>query len=121
MKKQIQALEKSFSKVRTGRASVSLVEGIRADYYGTPPPSTRWPPCPFRRASDRHRAVGRVGHRGHREAIQRSELGLMPSNDGKVIRITIPPLTGERRKELVKVVKKMAEECKVKIRIPGGT
>lgn len=117
MKKQIQALEKSFSKVRTGRASISLVDGIRADYYGTPTPLNQVASLSVPESQLIVIAPWDVSAIGAIEkAIQRSELGLMPSNDGKVIRITIPPLTGERRKELVKVVKKMAEECKVKIR-----
>ena len=117
MKKQIQALEKSFSKVRTGRASVSLVDGIRADYYGTPTPLNQVASLSVPESQLIVIAPWDVSAIGAIEkAIQRSELGLMPTNDGKVIRITIPPLTGERRKELVKVVKKMAEECKVKIR-----
>jgi ribosome recycling factor len=117
MKKQIQALEKSFSKVRTGRASLALLDGIRAEDYGTPTPLNQVASLSIPESQLIVIAPWDVTAIGAIEkAIQKSELGLMPSNDGKVIRITIPPLTGERRKELVKVVKKMAEECRVKVR-----
>ncbi len=117
MEKTISSLEKSFSRVRTGRASVSLLDGIKVDYYGTPTPIaqvaslsvpesrliviTPWDAT----------AIGAI-----EKAIQKSDLGLMPSTDGKVIRLSIPQLTEERRKELVKVTKKKAEETKVAIR-----
>jgi len=117
MEKTISALDKSFSRVRTGRASVSLLDGIKVDYYGAPTPIaqvatlsvpesrliviTPWDVT----------ALGAI-----EKAIQKSDLGLMPSNDGKIIRLSIPPLTEERRKELVKVVKKMSEEAKIKLR-----
>jgi len=117
MKRQIQALEKSFSKVRTGRASLSLLDGIKVEYYGTPTPLNQVASLSVPESQLIVIAPWDVTVIGAVEkAIQKSELGLTPSNDGKVIRITIPPLTGERRKELVKVVKKMAEECRVKIR-----
>jgi ribosome recycling factor len=117
MEKTISALDKSFSRVRTGRASVSLLDGIKVDYYGAPTPIaqvatlsvpesrliviTPWDVT----------ALGAI-----EKAIQKSDLGLVPSNDGKIIRLSIPPLTEERRKELVKVVKKMSEEAKIKLR-----
>ena len=117
MKRQIQALVKSFSKVRTGRASLSLLDGIKVEYYGTPTPLNQVASLSVPESQLIVIAPWDVTVIGAVEkAIQKSELGLTPSNDGKVIRITIPPLTGERRKELVKVVKKMAEECRVKIR-----
>jgi ribosome recycling factor len=117
MDKAIQSLEKSFNKVRTGRASLSLLDGIRLDYYGAQTPlnqiaSLSVPESRMIVISPWDSSViGAV-----EKAIQRSDLGLTPSNDGKLIRIAIPPLTEERRKELVKVVKKMAEECKIKLR-----
>ena len=117
MKRQILALEKSFSKVRTGRASLSLLDGIKVEYYGTPTPLNQVASLSVPESQLIVIAPWDVTVIGAVEkAIQKSELGLTPSNDGKVIRITIPPLTGERRKELVKVVKKMAEECRVKVR-----
>jgi ribosome recycling factor len=117
MEKTISSLEKSFSRVRTGRASVSLLDGIKVDYYGTPTPIAQVATLsvPESRliviAPWDATAIGAI-----EKAIQKSDLGLMPSTDGKVIRLAIPQLTEERRKELVKVVKKMAEEGKVKLR-----
>jgi len=116
MEKTISSLEKSFSRVRTGRASVSLLDGIKVDYYGTPTPIAQVATLsvPESRliviAPWDATAIGAI-----EKAIQKSDLGLMPSTDGKVIRLPIPQLTEERRKELVKVVKKMAEEGKVKL------
>jgi ribosome recycling factor len=115
--KTIQSLEKSFSKVRTGRASLSLLDGIKVEYYGTPTPINQVAnlSVPESRliliSPWDSTIIGAI-----EKAIQKSDLGLMPSNDGKVIRISIPVLTEERRKDLVKVVKKMAEEAKVKLR-----
>jgi ribosome recycling factor len=117
MQKAIAALEKSFSKVRTGRASLSLLDGIRVDYYGTPTPlnqvaSLSIPESRLIVISPWDSSVlGAI-----EKAIQKSDLGLMPNNDGKLIRLAIPALTEERRRELVKIVRKMAEECKVKQR-----
>jgi ribosome recycling factor len=115
--KSIQSLEKSFNKVRTGRASLALLDGIRVDYYGVPTPLQQ---VASLSTPDSRLIVispwdtGIIG--AIEKAIQKSELGLMPSNDGKIVRLSIPQLTGERRKELVKTVKKMGEECKVKLR-----
>jgi len=117
MEGDIQSLSRSFNKVRTGRASVTLLDGIKVDYYGTMTPlnqvATLSTPesqliliSPWDKA-----ALDAIG-----KAVQKSELGLVPNSDGKVIRINIPPLTEERRKELVKVVRKMTEECKVRLR-----
>ena len=117
MEKAIQALEKSFSKVRTGRASLALLDGIRVDYYGTPTPlkqlsSLSVPESRLIVISPWDSSI--IG--AIEKAIQKSDLGLMPTNDGKLIRITIPALTEEKRRDLVKVVRKMAEECKIKQR-----
>lgn len=117
MEKTISALDKSFSRVRTGRASVSLLDGIKVDYYGAPTPIAQVATLsvPESRliviAPWDATVIGAI-----EKAIQKSDLGLMPSNDGKIIRLAIPQLTEERRKELVKVVKKMAEENKIKLR-----
>lgn len=117
MKKTIVSLEKSFSKVRTGRASLSLLDGIRVEYYGTPTPlnqlaSLSIPESRMILISPWDSSVlGAI-----EKAILKSDLGVMPSNDGKLIRLTIPVLTEERRKELVKVVRKIAEECRIKQR-----
>ncbi len=117
MERSIAALEKSFSKVRTGRASIALLEGIRVEYYGTQTPLNQVATLsvPESRliviSPWDSSVIGLI-----EKAIQKSDLGLMPGNDGKVIRLSIPALTEERRKELVKVVKKMSEESKVNIR-----
>ena len=117
MEKTITTLDKSFSRVRTGRASVSLLDGIKVDYYGSPTPIAQVATLsvPESRliviAPWDATVIGAI-----EKAIQKSDLGLMPSNDGKIIRLAIPQLTEERRKELVKVVKKMAEESKIKLR-----
>jgi len=115
--KAMQELDKAFNKVRTGRASLNLLDGIKVDYYGVPTPlnqvaSLSVPESRLILISPWDiTAIGAI-----EKAIQKSDLGLMPANDGKLIRLPIPPLTEERRKELVKVVKKMAEESKVKLR-----
>jgi len=117
MDKAIQALDKSFSKVRTGRASLALLDGIRVEYYGTLTPlnqiaSLSVPESRLIVISPWDSSVlGAI-----EKAIQKSDLGLMPNNDGKLIRLSIPALTEERRRELVKVVRKMAEEAKIKQR-----
>jgi ribosome recycling factor len=117
MNKVLDNLEKEFSKLRTGRASTSLVEDLKVDYYGTPTPLKQIASIsvPDSRSLtiqpwDRN-AFGDV-----EKAIQKSDLGLNPINDGKIIRINIPPLTEERRKELVKLAKKYTEDARVAIR-----
>jgi len=117
MNKILESLEKAFSKVRTGRASLSLLDGIKVDYYGVPTPLNQVASLSVPESRLIVIAPWDSGVIGAIEkAIQKSELGLMPSNDGKIIRLPIPPLTEERRKDLVKIVKKMAEEGKVKMR-----
>jgi len=117
MEKGIVSFEKSLSKVRTGRASISLLDGIKVDYYGVPTPLNQvatlsTPESRLILISPWDKSV--IGD--IEKAIQKSDLGLMPGSDGNVIRITIPHLTEESRKELVKVVKKMAEESRVRLR-----
>jgi len=117
MEKHIGFLEKSFNKVRTGRASTALLDGIKVEYYGTLTPLNQVatlsvPESQLIVISPWDGSV--IGN--IEKAIQKSELSLVPTNDGKIIRISIPPLTEERRKELVKIVKKMAEECKINLR-----
>jgi ribosome recycling factor len=117
MQKTLNVLQREFASIRTGRASVSLLDGITVDYYGTPTPLNQiatlsapesnliviqpWDPTTIKEIE---------------KAILRSDLGLTPTSDGKVIRLSVPPLTEERRKQLVKVVKKIAEESRVAIR-----
>lgn len=117
MDKTVQALVKSFTKIRTGRATPALLDGLSADYYGTPTPLSQMasvtapePRLLLIQPWDAQ-AIGEI-----EKAILKSELGLTPQNDGKVIRITIPTLTQERRKDLSKLVKKNAEEAKVALR-----
>ena len=117
MEKTITTLDKSFSRVRTGRASISLLDGIKVDYYGAPTPIAQVATLSVPESRLIVIAPWDVTVISAIEkAIQKSDLGLMPSNDGKIIRLAIPQLTEERRKELVKVVKKMAEEGKIKLR-----
>ncbi|MGH7888849.1 MAG: ribosome recycling factor [Candidatus Binatia bacterium] len=111
------ALRKELAKLRTGRASTALLEGIMVEYYGAATPlnqlSTLSAPEPrllVIQPFDRS-AMGEI-----ERAILKSDLGLTPNNDGKVIRIPIPQLTEERRKDLVKHVKKIAEEYRVSVR-----
>ncbi len=117
MARSIEAFKKELGKIRTGRASFSLLDGIRVDYYGTPTPLqqvgtlsvpesrlitvTPWDA----------KMIGPI-----EKAIQAGGLGLNPVSDGKIVRIPIPPLTEERRKDLVKVVRKMAEDARIAVR-----
>lgn len=117
MEKTIDALSKSFSRVRTGRASVSLLDGIKVDYYGTPTPINQVANVSVPESRQilivpwDASIIGAI-----EKAIQKSDLGVTPSNDGKAVRLAIPQLTEERRKEIAKNVKKMAEEGKIKLR-----
>lgn len=117
MEKTVNALKEEYNTIRTGRASASIFDKVRVDYYGTPTPLAQ---------------VGTISIPEARmvvispfdkslisdieKAIQKAELGLNPSNDGKVIRIAIPPLTADRRKELVKQAKATAENYRTTIR-----
>jgi ribosome recycling factor len=117
MGKSIETLKREYSRLRTGRASISLLDGIRVSYYDTPTPLNQMASL----AVPEPRLIviqpwDKTAIEDIEKAILKSELGLTPINDGKVIRISIPPLTEERRKELVKVARKMSEENKVAIR-----
>jgi ribosome recycling factor len=117
MDQAIVFLHKELSTIRTGRASPAVLDGVQVDYYGTPTPVNQlasvsvpesrliviqpWDPS----------ALGEI-----EKSILRANLGLTPTNDGKIIRIVVPALTEERRKELVKVAKKMTEDCRVALR-----
>jgi len=117
MDKALAALKKDLASIRTGRASLSIFEGIMVDYYGTPSPLEHvatlavpesrlitiqpWEP----------KLISEI-----EKAIQKSDLGLNPNNDGKIIRVAIPQLTEERRKEIAKQVHKRGEDAKVSIR-----
>ncbi|EGB13227.1 ribosome recycling factor [Pseudodesulfovibrio mercurii] len=113
----ITALDKDFSKLRTGRATTALVDSILVDYYGTPTPISQLSSVSVPDSKTITIQPWDKGAFGSVEkAIQTSDLGLNPVNDGKIIRISIPPLTEERRKELVKVAKKYTEDAKIAIR-----
>jgi ribosome recycling factor len=117
MDKAVEALKKDLAGIRTGRASLAIFEGIQVDYYGTPTPIEHvatlavpesklitiqpWEP----------KIISEI-----EKAILKSDLGLNPTNDGKIIRIAIPQLTEERRKQIVKQVHKRGEEAKISVR-----
>ena len=117
MDQSVGALRKDLAKIRTGRASTALLEHIVVDYYGATTPlnqlatlSAPEPRLLVIQPYDRS-AMGNI-----EKAILKSDLGLTPNNDGKIIRVPIPQLTEERRKELVKHVKKIGEEFRVSVR-----
>src|ERR671913_2071959 len=117
MVKAVVHARKDFSSVRTGRAAPALVEKISVDYYGSEVPLQQI--AGFQVPEARMLVISpydKTSLGAIEKAIQHSDLGLNPSNDGQVIRLTFPQLTAERRKELVKVVKHMAEEGRVSIR-----
>lgn len=117
MSKALDLLRKELASLRTGRASLGLLDAITVDYYGTPTPLNQvanmavpdprqitiqpWEP----------KMLGEI-----EKAILKSDVGLTPSNDGKIIRLTIPPLTAERRQQIVKHAKKLGEEARVAVR-----
>jgi ribosome recycling factor len=117
MEKAIAALKKDLKRVRTGRASLSLLDGIKVDYYGTLTPINQLATL----AVPESRLItiqpwDATVIKEIEKAILKSDLGLTPSSDGKIVRIAVPPLTEQRRKELVKVVHKISEEYKVSVR-----
>ncbi|MEA1900090.1 MAG: ribosome recycling factor [Thermodesulfobacteriota bacterium] len=117
MGKSIAALKKDLNKVRTGRASLSLLDGIFVNYYGTRTPINQMASLSVpesRLIIIQPWDVSVI--KEIEKAIFKSDLGLTPSNDGKIIRISIPALTEERRKELVKIVRKICEDYKVAVR-----
>lgn len=117
MDASIEALERDLKRIRTGRASLALLDGIMVDYYGSPTPINQLASLSIPEPRQiliqpwDSNAIADI-----EKALLKSELGLTPMNDGKLIRITLPPLTEERRRELVKVVKRMAEDFKVQVR-----
>jgi len=117
MSKALDTLKREFAAIRTGRASLGILDSITVDYYGTPTPLNQvsnlsvpdpkvitiqpWEP----------KMLGEI-----EKAILKSDVGLTPSNDGKTIRLTMPPLTEERRQQIVKHAKKLAEDSRVAVR-----
>ena len=117
MEKSVDSFKNELSKVRTGRASISLLDGISVDAYGSPMPMNQVATMTI--PESRMIAIQPWDPQmipAIEKAIMASNLGLAPANDGKVIRLTVPQLTEERRKELVKQVRKVAEEFRVAIR-----
>lgn len=117
MAKAIDSMKHSLTKIRTGRASISLLDGLMADYYGTATPINQL--ATLSTPEPRLIAIqpwDKGAFSPIEKSILKSELGLTPQNDGKIIRIPIPPLNEERRRDLVKLVKKNGEEFKVEIR-----
>ena len=117
MKKAIEAFKRDLTKIRTGRASTSLLDGVKVEYYGTPTPLNQVASVAV---ADARLITVKPWERALipeiEKAIRAAQLGLNPQSDGVLVRLPMPALTQERRQELVKVVKKMAEECKVALR-----
>ncbi len=117
MKKSLEFTKKQLDKVRTGRASTSLVDGVKVNYYGAPTPLTQ---VASLSAPDARTIVIQPWDKSViadiEKAILQADLGFNPQNDGNVIRIPVPPLTEERRKEFVKRSKEIAEEGKIAVR-----
>jgi ribosome recycling factor len=117
MQKTIDAIKREFSSIRTGKANTSLLEGIKVDYYGNLTPLSQVAsitiPDPKLLVIQpwEKRLIPEIA-----KAIQKSDLGLNPITDANVVRLPIPPLTEERRKDLVKLVKKISEEGKIAVR-----
>lgn len=117
MDKSIESLRKEYQRVRTGRASTSLLDEVKIDYYGTPSPLSQAATLAVPEARTitiqpwEPKMIQVI-----EKAIMNANLGLTPTNDGKLIRLTLPPLTEERRKEIVKQLKRDAEESKVALR-----
>jgi ribosome recycling factor len=115
--KGIEAFKRDLSKVRTGRANLAILDGVRVDYYGTPTPLNQ---IASLNVADPRLITIKPWERSLipeiEKAIRSGQLGLNPNSDGEVVRLPMPALTQERRQELVKLVKKMAEEGKVALR-----
>ncbi len=117
MGRAVEAMERDFQGLRTGRASTSLVERLHVDYYGTQTPLNQLASISV---PEPHQIAIQPWDRGVlstiEKAIQKSDIGLMPNVDGTVVRLNIPPLTEERRKDIVKSVHKRMEEARVEVR-----
>ncbi|HIR52034.1 MAG TPA: ribosome recycling factor [Candidatus Onthovicinus excrementipullorum] len=117
MNKTLNALEKEYGTIRAGRANPAVLDKITVDYYGTPTPIPQLASVSVSEARMLviqpwdNSLLGAVG-----KAIQASDIGINPQNDGRVIRLTFPPLTEDRRREIVKDIKKYEEEAKVAVR-----
>jgi len=112
-----EALQRDLAKIRAGRANPAILDGVRVDYYGSPTPLKQLSSLSVPEARMIVlKPFDRTQIQVIEKAIMEAQLGLNPSNDGEIIRIPMPPLTEERRKDLVKVARKSGEECKVAIR-----
>jgi ribosome recycling factor len=117
MEKSVESLRREYQKVRTGRANLGLLDDVRIDYYGTPSPLSQVAtlsvpePRTINLQPWESKMIPVI-----EKAIMNANLGITPTNDGKVIRLNLPALTEERRKDIVKQLKKMAEEAKVAVR-----
>lgn len=117
MEKTVTNFERKISKVRTGRASPAMLDSVKVDYYGAPTPLNQIAGISVSEGRQLViKAYDKSSLKGIERGIYEADLGLTPQNDGKVIRVNVPPLTEDRRKELVKQVEKMAEEDKVALR-----
>ena len=117
MAKAVEHLESEYSKIRTGRASTSLVKDMRVSYYGSPTPLQQMANIAVQDARTiAIRPWDASVLKDIEKAILASDLGITPTNDGKVIRLSVPPLTGERRQKLVAEIRDMAEQARVSIR-----
>lgn len=118
MDKRIKTFDGDLSKIRTGRASVSVLDGVRVDYYGTLMPLNQ---VATLTSPDARMIVVSPFEKALIQAIEKAimiaDIGLQPTNDGNVVRLPIPPLTEDRRKDLAKQVKKLGEDAKVAIRL----
>jgi ribosome recycling factor len=111
------SLKRELAKIRTGRANADILDGIRVEYYGTPTPLRQMASISVPEARlITVKVFDRSQISAVERAIQMAQLGVNPSNDGELIRIPMPPLTEERRKELVKVARAKGEDCRVVIR-----
>ncbi len=117
MQRAVEAMERDFTGIRTGRASTALVERIQVDYYGTSTPLNQIAGIS---TPDSHLIVIQPWDRSVlssiEKAITRSDIGLVPNVDGTVVRLNVPPLTEERRRDMVKQVRRRAEEARVEVR-----
>lgn len=117
MQKRVTSLQTELGKLRTGRASLNVLDGVKVDYYGTPTPVNQVATLAVPEA----RLITIQPWEAHiipdiEKAILQANLGLTPSNDGKVIRLSIPKLTEERRKDIVKQIKGIGEEARISVR-----
>lgn len=117
MNKTIAAMQSEFSTIRAGRASSAVLERVMVEYYGVPTPINQLASISVMEARTLQiQPYDATSLRSIEKAIQVSDIGINPQNDGKVLRLNFPPLTEERRRELTKVVSKMAEDAKIAVR-----